>query len=132
MEAYHDNTRRVMSAAGWPWPEHTVLDPAKAPRFVHSVSDFLAELQSGCHIDEIVVFPDGIEKLGHAHALDPRLRAAAGIDEADCPAPSGFEMLQRLEADGLLVQKCPLSPLLRRRHVDLTGCGAGFMIRSMS
>ena len=31
MEAYHTNIRQVLGAAGWPWPEHVLLDEAKAP-----------------------------------------------------------------------------------------------------
>ena len=30
LEAYQDNVRRIMSHAKWPWPEHVLLDDAKA------------------------------------------------------------------------------------------------------
>ena len=106
MQAYHSHLRQVMDAAGWAWPESVLTDEAKAPRFVHSVQEFLHELRSGCHMDEILVFPDGLRRLGQVHALDQRIRSAAGIEvqEDSAAAPSGYEMLARLEANGMLCQ----------------------------
>ena len=50
LDAYQEQVRQVMTTAGWPWPEHVLLDPAKAPRFVNTVEEFLYELQLGCHL----------------------------------------------------------------------------------
>eukprot|EP01047_Picozoa_sp_COSAG01_P078340 COSAG01_NODE_14441_length_1453_cov_3.726736_1_plen_284_part_01 len=119
MQSYRQNVQAVMDAADWPWPEHVLLDGAKAPRLVHSVDEFLTELQTGCHMDEIVVFPNGVEALGHADALDPHLRRAAGLGtgdgvaaEEDVGGASGgggadsattaYELLERLAAQGWL------------------------------
>lgn len=49
---------------------------------MHSVEEFLAELHTGCHMDEVVVFPGGVEALGQETALDPRIRRAVGLP---CP-----------------------------------------------
>eukprot|EP01050_Picozoa_sp_SAG11_P003259 SAG11_NODE_180_length_13278_cov_9.158434_10_plen_124_part_00 len=57
--AYRKQVQEVMDAAGWPWPEELLLDPAKGPRFVESVDEFLRELQLGSHMDgaQIPDFP---------------------------------------------------------------------------
>ena len=39
-------------------------DPSRRPRVVHNVDAFLEELKFGCHMDDIVVLRNGIEKLG--------------------------------------------------------------------
>jgi hypothetical protein len=116
-EAYRANVRRVMDQAGWHWPEHLLLDPARGPRFLSSAAELLHELQLGTHMDEVLVLPDGVEKLGGS-ALDPRLKQALGLggckdgdgdsdgdgDKQSKGAPPGnaYEVLERLAPTGLL------------------------------
>eukprot|EP00927_Polykrikos_kofoidii_P071483 TRINITY_DN67744_c0_g1_i1.p1 TRINITY_DN67744_c0_g1~~TRINITY_DN67744_c0_g1_i1.p1 ORF type:complete len:482 (+),score=70.81 TRINITY_DN67744_c0_g1_i1:214-1446(+) len=98
-----------MAAADWPWPEHVVCHPQKQPRFIHSVEELIFEMQRGCHMDEIVVFPDGLRALGQQRVLDPRMAAATGLWSEDSaqldespPARNAYEVLERLDADGYL------------------------------
>jgi hypothetical protein len=72
-EAYRAHVRQVMDAAGWHWPEHLLMDPARGPRFLSSAAELLHELQLGTHMDEVLVLPDGVEKLGGS-AMDPRVQ----------------------------------------------------------
>ena len=46
-EAYRANVRRVMDQAGWHWPEHLLLDPARGPRFLSSAAELLHEWLQG-------------------------------------------------------------------------------------
>eukprot|EP00928_Gymnodinium_smaydae_P000140 TRINITY_DN10050_c0_g1_i2.p1 TRINITY_DN10050_c0_g1~~TRINITY_DN10050_c0_g1_i2.p1 ORF type:complete len:516 (+),score=99.42 TRINITY_DN10050_c0_g1_i2:41-1549(+) len=97
---YAEHVRRVMSAADWPWPERSVLDPRHRPRFVWSVEEFLRELQYGCHLDEIVVFPDGLRQLGQHEALHPQVRAAVdrvGTASDDATVLSSYDVLRALD-----------------------------------
>lgn len=108
-EAYRAHVRQVMDAAGWHWPEHLLLDPARGPRFLGSAAELLHELQLGTHMDEVLVLPDGVEKLGGS-ALDPRIQQAlsiAGTDDEDdkaktTPATTAYQVLERLSHMGLL------------------------------
>ena len=44
-EAYRAHVRQEMDAAGWHWPEHLLMDPARGPRFLSSAAELLHELQ---------------------------------------------------------------------------------------
>jgi len=119
-EAYFENVRQVMTAAQWPWPQHVVMDVAKAPRFIHSVTEFMYELQYGCHVDQVVVFPGGVHALGQDKAIHPQIADAlfgAGVNEPNNAAESGhehdsnhgpddnrtaFHVLERLSKTGIL------------------------------
>ena len=77
-EAYRAHVRSVMETAGWHWPEHLLLDPSKGPRFLSSADELLSELQLGTHMDEVLVLPDGVEKLGQSPPAQQHSRHARG------------------------------------------------------
>ena len=85
-EAYRAHVRQVMDAAGWHWPEHLLMDPARGPRFLSSAAELLHELQLGTHMDEVLVLPDGVEKLGGS-ALDPRVQQVRVASSSLCLLP---------------------------------------------
>lgn len=91
-----------MQAAEWPWPEDVVLDPAKQPRFVTSVDEFFYELQYGCHMDQVVVFPDGVRLLGQQDVVHPEIATALALGDDSARARNAYEVLERLERTGLL------------------------------
>eukprot|EP00930_Biecheleria_cincta_P048793 TRINITY_DN34057_c0_g1_i1.p1 TRINITY_DN34057_c0_g1~~TRINITY_DN34057_c0_g1_i1.p1 ORF type:complete len:461 (+),score=72.44 TRINITY_DN34057_c0_g1_i1:68-1450(+) len=97
-EAYIQHVSKVMDAAGWPWPRELVLNPTKLPHFVDSVDEFLKVLQFGDHMDKIIVFPDGLRKLGQDAALHPALRKVV----RDGVALTGYDVLDELSSQGVL------------------------------
>jgi len=100
-ENYQHHVRQVMDAASWPWPEHVMLQREKQPRFVHTLQDFLHELQHGCHLDEIVVFPGGVQAAGQGTAIHPDIRDALRFGEDD-QARTAYDVLGRMSAAGTL------------------------------
>ena len=104
-EAYRAHVRSVMETAGWHWPEHLLLDPSKGPRFLSSADELLSELQLGTHMDEVLVLPDGVEKLGQS-PLDPRFQHALGLGDDDQakgpPCCTAYEVLEKLAPTGML------------------------------
>lgn len=100
-ETYQQHLRQVMAAASWPWPEHVMLQREKQPRFVHSVKDFLHELQYGCHLDEIVVFPGGVQAIGQNTAMHPDIRDALRLGDDD-QARNAYDVIERMSATGVL------------------------------
>eukprot|EP00405_Crypthecodinium_cohnii_P022995 CAMPEP_0206480312 /NCGR_PEP_ID=MMETSP0324_2-20121206/37196_1 /ASSEMBLY_ACC=CAM_ASM_000836 /TAXON_ID=2866 /ORGANISM="Crypthecodinium cohnii, Strain Seligo" /LENGTH=479 /DNA_ID=CAMNT_0053957029 /DNA_START=264 /DNA_END=1703 /DNA_ORIENTATION=+ len=99
--AYQNQVSQVMEAAGWPWPASVLQDPSKQPRFVHSVPEFLRELQLGNHLDQVVVFPGGAEAMQQSEVLDPDIAEAVGIPfSSTSSASSAYEVLERLANKG--------------------------------
>lgn len=122
---YEAYARTVLNAADWPWPEHVVLDPAKRPRFVHTVEEFWKEVQHGSHLNEIVVFPDGVRLLGQTDALHDGIRSATGIAEGPHGTnKTAYEVLQLLDEQGMLT-KLKGKVTYRRRPEDRDDVTAG-------
>lgn len=129
-EAYQRHVREVMQAADWPWPEDLVCHPSKQPRFVHSVDEFWRELQLGCHLNEIVVFPDGLRQLGQLDAMDSRIAAAAGLVEGDLDR-TAYDVLRSLSAEGMLPKlkgKVTFKPDIVSRDEEHAGLSANSCI----
>jgi len=101
LETYQHHVKQVMDAASWPWPEHVMLQREKQPRFVHTVQDFLHELQYGCHLDEIVVFPGGVKAAEQSTAIHPDIREALKLGEDD-QAQTAYDVIGRMSAAGTL------------------------------
>eukprot|EP00041_Stephanoeca_diplocostata_P014022 m.251825 g.251825 ORF g.251825 m.251825 type:complete len:414 (+) comp19546_c0_seq1:200-1441(+) len=51
------------------WPEEVFKDESKKPKVVHSKEDFLEELFFGNHMNDVVVFPNGIKEFGMESAV---------------------------------------------------------------
>mmetsp|Transcript_128348 Transcript_128348/g.247382 ORF Transcript_128348/g.247382 Transcript_128348/m.247382 type:complete len:445 (-) Transcript_128348:110-1444(-) len=103
-ENYVDYVKQVMSSAEWPWPEHVLCDPSKQPRFVSSVEELMHEIQFGCHMNQILVFPEGVKLLGLEDALDSRLVMAMGLQSSpgkEAPK-TAYDVLERLSQNGML------------------------------
>jgi len=66
---------RVIEQLGWP-PE-LFSDAAKQPRLVTTREKFLDELLLGNHLNDVVVFPRGIEVLGLTDSIPTSLLSAA-------------------------------------------------------
>lgn len=101
LEKYAAHLRQVMEAADWPWPENVLLDPAKQPRFIHSVEELIHELMVGCHMDEIVVFPRALEVLGQANAMGQDVAKAMGYIDFTVPprANTAYDFLSQMDAE---------------------------------
>lgn len=92
-----------MDAAGWPWPEHVLLDEKKMPRFISTVAELKHELQVGCHMNEVVVFPGGLHALGHEASLNSEIASAAGFGDPDSLAQNtAYDVLANLADMGQL------------------------------
>lgn len=104
LETYSQHVRQVMQAAEWPWPEHVLVDKTKQPRFVHTVKDFMHELTEGDHMDKVVVFPGGLEALGHQAAMNQDVAKAMGFVNVSSPprVRTGYELLQNLAEAGAM------------------------------
>uniref|UniRef100_A0A7S0F901 JmjC domain-containing protein n=1 Tax=Pyrodinium bahamense TaxID=73915 RepID=A0A7S0F901_9DINO len=98
-EEYARHVRQVLEVAGWPWPEHVMLHPEKMPRFITTPAEFLREIQVGCHMDQIVVFPNGLRAIGQDRAMGAAMWRALGLDEPN-PAESAYQVLERLAETG--------------------------------
>jgi len=102
LEDYVRHTKQVMEAASWPWPEHVLLQPKKMPRFVTTPAEFLRELQLGNHMNEIVVFPNGLRAIGQDRAVGAEIAKALGLEEQPPTAKTAYEVLERLADSGVL------------------------------
>jgi hypothetical protein len=62
------------------------------------------ELRNGCHMNQIIVFPGGIEALGHQHALGADIASAAGFEGIGVPpkARNAYEVLENLAEAGAM------------------------------
>jgi len=100
--AYVQHVRQVMDAAGWPWPEHLLLREGHMPRFVNSLPEFIQELQLGCHMDQIVVFPGGLRAIGQHNAVCPQFQAALNLEDQSSECSTAYDVLERLAAAGAL------------------------------
>lgn len=115
---YQEQIKLVMGAAGWSWPKHVLLDPAKQPRFVSSVDELWREMQSGCHLNKVIVFPGGVKAVGQQDAMDLQIRDALGFSlgaDESCEAKSAYEVLERLESTDALDR---LKAKIMYRHTD--------------
>eukprot|EP00928_Gymnodinium_smaydae_P007551 TRINITY_DN12705_c0_g3_i1.p1 TRINITY_DN12705_c0_g3~~TRINITY_DN12705_c0_g3_i1.p1 ORF type:complete len:445 (-),score=57.24 TRINITY_DN12705_c0_g3_i1:194-1528(-) len=95
---YTQHVREVMNVAGWSWPEEQVLNSSKLPRFVHTVDDFLREVQLGSHLNEVVVFPDGLRLLEQESALRPEIRQIL----TESSTRNGYDVLKKFASAGIL------------------------------
>merc|ERR1719188_984538 len=95
-ESYNHHVKEAMAAAGWPWPEHVLLDRQKQPRFVFSTEELVREMQVGSHMNEVLVFVGGLDALGQRSAVEPRIAAATGLDKASEMPGTAYEVLARL------------------------------------
>lgn len=126
LEKYATHLRQVMEAADWPWPEHVLLHPEKQPRFVHTVEEFMREMLVSSHMDEIVVFPGGIEALGHQMAIGQDAAKAMGWTSVAVPprARTAYEVLENMAEAGAL-ERVKGKVTYRRRVEDRKEIPAG-------
>lgn len=57
----------VINQSGW--PREIFTDPSKKPRIVNTKEEFLEELFFGNHMNNVVVFPNGIKEFGMESAV---------------------------------------------------------------
>ena len=57
-----DVEEEVVRRSGW--PRALFADPARQPRVLNDVQEFMRELQQGYHVNDVVVLRDGIRKMG--------------------------------------------------------------------
>jgi len=69
----------ILESSGW--PVSLFSDPAKQPTLIADAEQFFDELVFGDHLDDLVVFRDGLYKLDMFNTLPAQLRVA--VDAAD-------------------------------------------------
>ena len=62
------------------WPTHITQDPSKQGTVVETVDEFMQALLYGDHLDDVVVFPDGLRKLGQFDSMPEYILAVQKKD----------------------------------------------------